>query len=127
MDYKLTFEAIGELRSVNIYTTSKTPYTFISVKSGYQGKTYLGISLFKEMADQISEHDIGRPIKIVGYIRNYKKKDGTFDKSFNAKEIEFLDIQKPKQLDSTLDNENLKNIIENSTTIEDSELPWYDD
>lgn len=127
MEYKLTFEAIGELKTVNIYTTTKKPYGFVSIKTGYQGKTYLGASLFGEMVENVADHDIGRPVKVIGYIKNYKKKDGTYDKGFTAKEIIFLDDQQPNILDSTLDNENLKNIIENSTSIGESELPWYDD
>lgn len=90
MEYKATFKIEGEVKNYNKYTSEHAPYAFVNVKTGYQGKTYISVSLFGDLINQIKEHDVGRPITIEGTIKSYKdKKTDTFKEGYTARSISF--------------------------------------
>lgn len=111
MKYKATFNLEGEVKNYNKYTSERAPYAFVNVKTGYQGKTYISVSLFGDLIDKIKEHDVGRAVNVEGTIRSYKdKKTGEFKEGYTARSVKFNDdLEENNQ--STETDSNIENAV----------------
>lgn len=113
MEYKAEFQVTGEIKQYSKFTTSEKPYGFVKIRSGKNGKTYVSVSLFGVLLEQLSESDIGKDVRVEGYISSYREKlTGNYVNGFTASSIQLID----PELDY---EEGLKDIVFNN-----DELPW---
>lgn len=67
MEYGLEFDAKGVLINYTRKSGAYGEFALLRIKCGYEGMTQITVVLPHKWVDNVSEDDLGRPVRVSGY------------------------------------------------------------